>query len=46
MAEFLFGTGFAIAEGDIWKGRRRAVVRGEGAARKNATGLAAQGIRN
>lgn len=26
VAEFLFGTGFAIAEGDIWKGRRRAVV--------------------
>ena len=26
VSEFLFGTGFAIAEGDLWKGRRRAVV--------------------
>jgi len=26
VAEFLFGSGFAIAEGDLWKGRRRAVV--------------------
>ena len=26
VAEFLFGDGFAICEGDLWKGRRRAVV--------------------
>jgi len=25
VSEFLFGTGFAIAEGELWKGRRRAV---------------------
>ena len=26
VAEFLFGDGFAISEGELWKGRRRAVV--------------------
>lgn len=26
VSEFLFGDGFAISEGDLWKGRRRAVV--------------------
>ena len=26
VSEFLFGTGFAICEGELWKGRRRAVV--------------------
>lgn len=26
VAEFLFGDGFAIAEGDLWRGRRRAVL--------------------
>ena len=26
VSEFLFGDGFAVAEGDLWKGRRRAVV--------------------
>ena len=28
VSEFLFGDGFAISEGDLWKGRRRAVVPG------------------
>jgi carotene epsilon-monooxygenase len=26
VSEFLFGSGFAISEGELWKGRRRAVV--------------------
>lgn len=26
VSEFLFGSGFAVAEGDLWKGRRRAVL--------------------
>ncbi len=26
VSEFLFGDGFAVAEGELWKGRRRAVV--------------------